>query len=311
MTNASARSLSISQPLDLSATLAPYRRGPGDPTMRISRDAVARAFRVRSGPVSVLLRRQGARLTGEAWGPGALEILDRLASLVGLDDDPTGFEPRLHPLIAELARRRPGIRLPRTGAVLDVLVPAILEQKVTGTEAFRAFRRLVLVHGEPAPGPLGLRLAPSPATLAGLPSWSFPPLGIEPRRGALLRRVASEADRLEALAEGCLAPARGGAGAEELTARLTAFRGIGPWTAAEVTLRALGDADAVSLGDFHLPNLVAWALAGEPRGTDARMVELLEPWRGHRARVVRLLETSGIAAPRYGPRMAPRDIQGL
>jgi len=95
----------------------------------------------------------------------------------------------------------------------------------------------------------------------------------------------------------------------EATERLVAYPGIGPWTAAEVTLRALGDPDAVSLGDFHLPNLVAWALAGEPRADDARMLELLEPWRGHRARVIRLLEASGLAAPRFGPRHSPRDMR--
>ena len=95
------------------------------------------------------------------------------------------------------------------------------------------------------------------------------------------------------------------------TAALTRYPGVGPWTAAEVTFRALGDPDAVSIGDFHLPNLVAFVLAGEPRGTDARMLELLEPWRGHRARVIRLLEASGLAAPRYGPRLSPRGIEGL
>ncbi len=87
--------------------------------------------------------------------------------------------------------------------------------------------------------------------------------------------------------------------------------GIGPWTAAEVGVRALGDADAVSVGDFHLPNLVAYALAGEPRGNDARMLELLEPYRGQRARVMRLLELSGIRPPRYGPRLAPRRIESF
>jgi 3-methyladenine DNA glycosylase/8-oxoguanine DNA glycosylase len=94
-------------------------------------------------------------------------------------------------------------------------------------------------------------------------------------------------------------------------ARLRAYPGIGPWTAAEVTLRALGDPDAVSVGDFHLPNVVAFALAGEPRGDDARMLELLEPWRGHRARVVRLLEASGIEAPKFGPRYAASDRRGM
>jgi 3-methyladenine DNA glycosylase/8-oxoguanine DNA glycosylase len=94
-------------------------------------------------------------------------------------------------------------------------------------------------------------------------------------------------------------------------AALQAFPGIGPWTAAEVGLRAFGDPDAVSIGDFHLPNMVAFALAGEPRGTDERMLELLEPYRGHRGRVIRLLELGGTAAPRYGPRVSPRRIDAL
>jgi 3-methyladenine DNA glycosylase/8-oxoguanine DNA glycosylase len=95
----------------------------------------------------------------------------------------------------------------------------------------------------------------------------------------------------------------------EAYARLMAVPGIGPWTAAEVGVRALGDPDAVSVGDFHLPNLVAFALAGEPRANDARMLELLEPYRGQRARVIRLLELSAIRPPRYGPRLSPRRLE--
>ena len=87
--------------------------------------------------------------------------------------------------------------------------------------------------------------------------------------------------------------------------------GIGRWTIAEVTRVAYGDPDAVSIGDFHMPNLVAWALAREPRADDARMLELLEPYRGQRGRVQRLLEVSGIRAPRYGPRLTPRRIAGI
>jgi hypothetical protein len=67
----------------------------------------------------------------------------------------------------------------------------------------------------------------------------------------------------------------------------------------------------VSVGDFHLPNIVAYGLAGEPRADDARMLELLEPFRGRRALVVRLLELGGPRPPRYGPRLAPRRIEAI
>jgi 3-methyladenine DNA glycosylase/8-oxoguanine DNA glycosylase len=189
-------------------------------------------------------------------------------------------------------------------AVVKSLVPAILEQKVTSDEAHRATIGLIRVHGEAAPGPTEwrLRLPPTPATLAALPYYAYHPFGIERRRAELIRRIASRASWFEAIVDLPLPDAY---------ARLTAVPGIGPWTAAEVGVRALGDADAVSVGDFHLPNLVAYALAGEPRGNDARMLELLEPYRGQRARVMRLLELSGIRPPRYGPRLAPRRIESF
>jgi 3-methyladenine DNA glycosylase/8-oxoguanine DNA glycosylase len=188
---------------------------------------------------------------------------------------------------------------------VEALVPAVLEQKVTGTEAWRGFRGLIRGWGEPAPGPYGargLRLQPEPAVIAAIPYHALHPLGIERRRADLVRRVASHAARFEEV----LAMDHDGA-----EARLRALPGIGPWTAAEVLLRAAGDPDAVSVGDFHLPNVVAFALAGEIRGTDTRMLELLKPWRGHRARVVRLLELSGLRPPAFGPRYAPRSIASI
>ena len=194
------------------------------------------------------------------------------------------------------------MRLTRTEAVLESLIPAILEQKVTGDEARRAWRALIRTHGETAPGPAAfrLRLPPPPEAIARLPYYAFHPFGVERRRADLIRRVASRPAWFEGIVDLPIADAY---------ARLTAVPGIGPWTAAEVAVRALGDPDAVSVGDFHLPNLVAYALAGEPRADDARMLDLLEPWRGQRAWVIRLLELSGIRAPRYGPRLTPRRIE--
>ena len=281
--------------------------------MRIGRGVAARATWLPSGAATVVVRLAdgGTTLEAEAWGPGAAEGLDGVPALVGLDDDDSGFDPSLHPQVAALARRMRGVRLGRTGSVFEALVPAILEQRITGTEAWRGFRRLVRSVAIAAPGEQGLVMPLRASDVAALPSWTFPRLGIEPRRGTLLRRVAADAPRLEALAARAREPGGGGLGATELDARLRAYPGIGPWTSAEVRLRALGDPDAVSLADAHLPNVVAWILAGEPRGTDERMLELLAPWAGHRARVVRLLELSGTLPPRYGPRIAPRDLTDL
>jgi 3-methyladenine DNA glycosylase/8-oxoguanine DNA glycosylase len=309
------RRLPLDRPLDLEATVRPLYRGRGDPTMRLSSAGFARATWLAAGPATLVVRAGRDGLEAEAWGPGADEALERVPALVGLDDDDAGFEPGRHPALAALARRHPGLRLGRTGSVFEALLPAVLEQKITGEEAGRAFRRIVRALAIPAPGSLGLWLPARAPDVAAMRSWTFPGLGIEPRRGALLRRLAGEAGRLDAIAAPVAAPNAGpaaiGAAVAALTSRLLAVPGIGPWTAAEVALRALGDPDAVSAGDAHLPNVVAWILAGEPRATDTRMLELLEPWRGHRARAIRLLETSGRTPPRYGPRVAARDLVDL
>jgi 3-methyladenine DNA glycosylase/8-oxoguanine DNA glycosylase len=266
--------------------------------MRIGPRLVVRATRTPEGPATFEVRQLGDRLDVEAWGPGAEWALDAARAFVGLDDERSGFAP-VDRLIADLDRRNQGLRIGRSGAVLEALIPAILEQKVTGTEARHAYRGIIVRWGEPAPGPHGLRLLPAPAALAAIPYHAFHPIGLERRRADLVRAVAARAARFEEIVAMPLPDAY---------ARLRAMPGIGPWTAAEVAVRALGDADAVSVGDYHLPSLVGWALAGERKATDERMLELLEPFRGHRGRVVRLLEDSGIRPEARGPRMQPRSI---
>jgi 3-methyladenine DNA glycosylase/8-oxoguanine DNA glycosylase len=294
----------LARPLDLARTLGPHRRGYGDPTLRIDGQRAWRATRTPDGPASVAIAVYPDHVRGEAYGPGAARALDALPALLGLDRPPERGTLTSHRLLGELARRHPGVHIGRTGAVMEALVPAILEQKVTGDEARTGFRRLVATLGEEAPGPpaLRLRLPPTPERLTATPYHVFHPFGIERRRADLVRRAAARANWYEALVDLPLPDAY---------SRLTALPGLGPWTAAEVAVRALGDLDAVSVGDYHIPNLVSWALAGEPRGTDARMLELLEPFRPFRAIAVRLLEVSGIRAPRYGPRYAPRGIEAM
>jgi 3-methyladenine DNA glycosylase/8-oxoguanine DNA glycosylase len=295
------RTIRLDAPLDLLQTLGPHCHGTGDPTIRVAPDRAIRATRTIDGPATLALTRRGRFLDVEAWGPGAERALEAAPALVGCDDEPGKLRP-VHALIAELSRRMPGLRIGRSGAVLEALIPAILEQKVTGVEARRAYRGIIGRWGEPAPGPFRLRLLPAPELLAAIPYHELHPIGIERRRADLIRVVAARAARFEEIVGMSLADAY---------RRLTVLPGLGRWTAAEVGFRALGDPDAVSVGDFHLPNLVAFALAGERRASDERMLELLEPYRGQRGRVVRLLEAGGIWPPSRGPRMALRSIVAI
>ena len=290
--------IELRAPLDLGTTLGPLAHGRGDATIRIGQGEAWLAFHTSAGPASLRLVLEAPVLVrANAWGPGAERALEGAPALVGEMDRPETFVAR-HPVLRRLQRTNPGLRLPSSGRVLHALVPTIIEQKVTGTEAFRAYAALLRAHGEPAPGPMSsLRLPPTPERLAGLPYHAFHPLGLERRRSEVIRRAAARASWLEDAGD-----------AVEATRRLTSLPGIGPWTAAEVVRSAFGDPDAVSVGDFHVPNMVAWALAGEPRANDARMLELLEPYRGQRGRVQRYLEVGRVVAPRRGPRMAPRRI---
>ena len=234
-----------------------------------------------------------------AWGPGAEWALEHAPALLGALDHPEDFRTD-HPLIARLQRRFPGLRISRANAVFETLIPTVLEQKVTGFESRRAYRQLVTKLGEPAPGPAGLTLPPDPAAIAGTPYYELHLLGVERNRADTLRRVASRAHRLETL---LTLPS------VEAQRELTQIRGIGPWSAGEVAFIAFGDADAVSIGDYHIPHQVAYALAGEERATDERMLELLEPFRGHRGRVVRLITAARLGPERKGPRMGPNDFR--
>ncbi len=285
-------------PLDLLRTLAPLAHGSGDPTLRLGRDEVWRATRTPLGPATTRLRLAAGELSVDAWGPGAEWALVAAGDLVGEGDRPELLEPR-HQLIRELQRHNPGLRLPRSRAVFEALVPVVIEQKVIGLEARRAYRALLRRFSEPAPGPLPLLLPPSPERVAATPYWDFHPLGIERRRAETLIRCARVARRLEEAADMPAAAAR---------ARLLAVHGVGPWSAGHVGLTAFGDADAVPLGDYHLPHIVSWRLAGEARGSDERMLELLEPYAGQRGRVVTLLLAAGGAAPRRGPRLPLRNL---
>ena len=236
-------------------------------------------------------------VTAEAWGPGAAAALDRVPALCGAGDRPEDFVAH-HEIVAAAVRGHAGRRLPASGALVEVLVPTIIEQKVTGEEARRAYRALCWRYGEDAPGPVRLRLQPHPDRLAELGYAAFHPLGIERKRAELVLRVARRADRIDGLLRGEPAAAR---------RALEALPGLGPWTSAAATLFAFGDPDAVIVGDFWFPHLVVNALTGRRRGSDAEMLEILAPYVGQRARAQLVLVGLG-SIPRRAPRQRPRDF---
>ncbi|GII75419.1 3-methyladenine DNA glycosylase [Sphaerisporangium rufum] len=294
-------------PLDVPAVLAPHRRGTGDPVWRHAGGAVWRTCRTPDGPGTLRVAVEAGEVAGRAWGPGAGWLLETLPGLLGAHDPVAGFRalvaaarPAGHPLVRELSARHPGLRLSRTLRVFEALVPAVLEQKVVGREAWRAWRWLLNRYGEPAPGPApdGMRVFPAPEVWRGIPSWDWHRAGAEAVRARTIINAARHAAKLEA------------AEPVALDGLLRALPGVGVWTSAETRQRAHGDPDAVSVGDYHLPSLVGWSLAGR-RTDDAGMLELLAPYRGHRYRITRLLELGGRRPPARGPRMAARDYRSF
>ncbi|KUJ66758.1 3-methyladenine DNA glycosylase [Streptomyces albus subsp. albus] len=306
--------------LDLGLTLGPLRRGPGDPAFRVSADgAVWRASRTPEGPGTIRIARSGTEVVAEAWGPGGPWLLDGLPALLGADDDPSVFVPR-HRLVHEAHRRHPGLRLCRTGLVLESLIPSVLEQKVTSDEAYRGWRLLLQRFGEPAPGPGAegpsldgagrrgtegserLRVMPDARGWALIPSWEWHRAGVDAKRAAAVVRAVRAARRLEEAA---------GMPSAEAAARLQLIPGIGPWTAAETLQRSNGCPDAITVGDLHLPRIIGYALTGRRGLDDAAMLELLEPYAGQRHRAARLVLLSGRVPERRAPRFSVRDFRAM
>ncbi len=306
-------------PYDMAATLGILQRGTWDPSVSINHRVAWLTFPTPAGPASLRLvqapreadagprtrHAPGGPVTASAWGPGAQRALDSVPALLGADDDWTEFDDPaflagLPRLIREPRRRHPGLRLPSTGRMMDALVPVILEQKITTIEARRAWRYLAGRYGDPAPGPAPehMRVTPTPEQFRRIPSWEWHRAGVDSKRSAAILRACASARGLERLSG---MPA--GAGVAD---KLCSIPGLGPWTAAETTQRTHGCPDSISVGDYHLAAYVGWALAGKPVDDDG-MLELLEPWRGHRQRVVRMLGLSGFRKPSFGPRLAPAD----
>ena len=288
-------------PIDAARAIRYQRHGAGDPTLAVDGSVLWRASRTPEGVATLAIRTDRDRIRAAAWGPGAEWALHQLPALCGGLDDPTGFDAGRHPLIAEVHRRHPDLRIGRTDLVFDALASAIVEQKVTVMQAFGAWRALVTRFGERAPGPTPKAIF-APPTIEGwrrIPSWAWHRAGVEPPQARTVVETARRGDSL--------IPAVMAAGGGEAVDRiLMSLRGIGVWTSAETRIRALGDPDAVSVADYHLAHEVGNALTGH-RVDDDGMLELLEPWAGHRQRVIRLIYASGVREQRRGPRLHPED----
>ncbi|WP_255368448.1 DNA-3-methyladenine glycosylase [Agromyces sp. CF514] len=296
-------------PTDLGRTVGVLRRGAGDPTFHRGADgSFWRTTRTPSGDATVRYSQVGAdELRAQAWGPGAADAVAEAPVVLGDGDDPASFDPII-PLLAEAHRRFPGIRMLRTGRVLEALVPAILEQKVITLQAHDSWRALVRRFGDEAPGPvppgLGrpMKLAPTAEVWRRIPSWEWHRAGVDPQRSRTIVTAARHAARLEEAST--MSPT-------DAAARLMVMPGVGVWTAAEVAQRAFGDPDALAVGDYHLANYLGHALWGRDM-TDDEMVEAMRPWAGHRQRVVRLLGAAGVAGkPKRGPRMPFVDHRAI
>lgn len=283
----SRRTFPIPATLDVAATV----RGAKNPVL-VGPTETYWCTRTPDGNGSLTMNRiDPETVEAQGWGPGAEWLLDQAPRLLGADDDPSGFRPMGE--VGRMWRRKPFL-LARTDRPWDAIVGAVFGQRVQAINAARSRRSLARKFGDRAPGPQEAWVLPSAERVAEMGYYDFHPLRVDRKRAEILIRVAREMPRLNATLE---------SSPKAVQARLQRIRGIGPWTAAMVTAVTLGDADAVPVGDYHIPNTISWLLAGEPRGTDERMLELLEPYAGHRWRVIRLAKSSG-SAPKYGPKLS-------
>lgn len=293
---AAGRTWRPAYPVDVRAILGAFRQGAGDPGFRSEPDGtIWRASNTPQGAGTLVVRADaaGGVVVGRAWGPGADWLLEGMPELLGSRDDDSGFVAH-HEVVARLKRAFPGWRVPRSRCVVDILVPTVIAQKVTGAEAFAGYRRLARRFGSPAPGPVpaGLTVPPTARAWAAIPSWEWLRAGVDAARSDTVMRAMRVAGRLEECAT---------LTHQSASARLCAVPGIGVWTAAEVAQRALGDPNSPSFGDYHLAKNLGWALVGR-RLDDGALAEVLAPYAGHRYRVQRLAELGGLTAPRHGPR---------
>ena len=307
--------------VDVAANIAPLVRGAGDPTAATVNGVSWLSFRpATTGPVTIAIthpisRVQPVEIRYHVWAHGddaAIEaIVQRMPVLLGVDEQSLAgwaafdellarTEQLLPQRVVSARRRNPGMRFMATGQLVDELLTVVLEQKVTQQQARATWSWLAKTFGEPSPaGEPAPKTAPKPETVLDIPSWQWHAGWVQPFLARTLKTVASRASALNRLE---------GQPLEVIDRGLNSLPGIGPWTVAETLQRTHGAADLVAVGDYHLAHHVGEALTGH-RTDDAGMLELLEPWAGHRQRIVKLIYASGIRFSRFGPRLAATDFR--
>lgn len=287
--------LSVPNPYSLQHSLTSLKSGRRDPTVRFEGGRVQCALLTPEGPVSVAAQVEADSLQVALNGEGSEWLEPRLPAMFGLRDDPSVFTPD-GPVLS-LVKRHPGHHLIRMPVLFHRLVQIVLHQLVTWEEAAGAWQVMVHRYGTAAPGDDGLLVGPTPETLRSLAYYDLVDCGVLPRQARLVLKLAAEHRRIERAWS---------LGDERLIQFLSRIPGIGAWTLQTLRGSCLGDADAVVTGDYGLPHTVCWFFRKQARGTDEEMLELLEPYRGHRYRVQQLLMQSGMKAPRRGPKMRVR-----
>ncbi|HEY4558817.1 MAG TPA: 3-methyladenine DNA glycosylase [Enteractinococcus sp.] len=308
-------------PVDVAANIAPLVRGTADPTAATVNGVSWFSFQPSTtGPVTVAIQHpistvEPAEIRYHVWARGddaAIDyVVQRMPVFLGVDEQALAGWAEFDELLARTAhllpervvaarRKNPGMRFMATGQLVDELLTVVLEQKVTQRQARATWGWLAKTYGEASPaGEPASKLAPKPQRVLDIPSWEWHAGWVQPFMVRTLKTVASRASALHRLAHQPL---------ERISAGLTSLPGIGPWTVAETLQRTHGAADYVAVGDYHIAHHVGEALTGR-RTDDEEMLELLEPWVGHRQRIVRLIYASGIRFSRFGPRMAATDFR--
>lgn len=233
--------------------------------------------------------------TASIFAPGDQELsaLKRLMASEAADPFPPLLERiQVNEPLSRWLRLDRQLFIPASGDVWRELVPSILGQRITSVEAARQWHRLHSATGNDL----------SPENVLKLSVGDFHQLGVEENRSTTIRRCAQRQDLLQRL---------NAAPVEDAYSSLSAIPGVGPWTIAETLRRSHGWQDAVSVGDFHLRNVVTHALTGNRTGTDGEMLQLLEPFRPFRAVVIAAIRHHAPAPERRRPGLANPDFRTM